>query len=258
MTRPASLAGDPRVRWAFLVNTYSTGWFWYPRGVGFLYCMDGLLQFEPIGTMPFRSPEPYQHTAPRVLLLSPLAIPNHFTVVVFEGGEVSVSIARNKAQIRTTMTECGFEVVDAPPQRMYPFNQRKVWEKHMGPTDRGAAHVTSRVLTEQLPQGTVMGGVDNPMTVNVRCLACGGPVELKYHDIQSWWYAANASPQTKPGWQPFNFARPICDGETPLDMSCPACASPMRVIVRADEWRMSLWLYYVIEVLTIAPGYTGA
>jgi hypothetical protein len=25
------------------------------------------------------------------------------------------------------------------------------------------------------------------------------------------------------------------------------------VVVRADEWRMSLWLFYVTEVLALAP-----
>jgi hypothetical protein len=205
--------------------------------------MDGLLQFEPTGHLPFRSPTPYQHTNPRVLLLSPFAIPNHFTVVVFEEGLVSVSIARNKNQIRTTLAECGFEVVDAPPQRMYPFNQRKAWKTHMTP----------RVLSERFPEGTVVGGVDRPMEIQIDCPACGGSHQFTFHDIEARWYSATASRKTPLGWHQFDAARPIAEDETPLDMTCAHCTRPMRVVVRADEWRMSLWLFYVTEVLALAP-----
>lgn len=245
MGRPASLSNDPNVRWTFLANTYATGWLWYPRGVGFLYCTDGLLQFEPAGTIPFHRPVPFQHTQQRVLLLTPWGIPNHFSVVVFAGGEVSVSIPRNRGRLRLVLAECGFDVVEAPPQRMYPFNQRKVWERHMGP----------RVLSRQLPEGTVLGGVDKPVVITVLCPACEQPVQLDYEDVQRRWYAANGSAHaTEPAAAAFAAARPLVGEETALDSSCPSCARPMRVIVRGDEWRMTLWRYFVTEVLVLAPS----
>lgn len=240
MSRHESLAGDPRVRWSFLANTYSTGWFWYPRGYGLLHCTDGLLQFEPTSSLPFRTPAPFRHTYRRVLLLSPFGIPNHFTVVVFEGGLVSVSIARNRERIRSVLAECGFDVVDAPPQRMYPFNQRKAWDTHMG-EPAGAAAAAKAEL--------VLGGVDRPMTVQVPCRACGAPIELEYHDIQARWYRASATPGTRPGWQWADAARAIAADETALDMSCPRCVVPMRVIVHANEWRMSIYQFRIVDVL---------
>jgi hypothetical protein len=245
-----SLAGDPRVRWSFLANTYATGWLWHPKGYGLLHCTDGLLQFEPTSNTPLRRWKPYRHTHPRVLLLNPWAIPNHFTVVVFEGGLVSISIAKNREKIRTVLAECGFEIVDAPPQRMYPFNQRKAWDRHM----------REKVLSTALPEGTVLGGADGPMEIRFDCLACSAELVFDYADIEMRWHGAAPGVQPPlPRWQQFNDDRPLRqaaglrEGERALDIRCWSCLTPMRLIAEADEWRMSLWRYFITEQLVLVP-----
>jgi len=32
-------------------------------------------------------------------------------------------------------------------------------------------------------------------------------------------------------------------------MSCPHCTRPMRVIIHASEWRMSIWAFHIMAVL---------
>ena len=254
MSRPASLSDDPRVRWTFFVNTYAKSWLWYPRGLGFLYCADGLLQFEPAGTIPFHRPVPFQHTARRVLLLSPWGVPNHFSVVVFEGGEVSVCVPRNRVKIREVLAECGFEVVGAPPQRMFPFNQRKAWAQHMGGHEQAAPSTPAapRVVSERLAEGTVLGGVDKPMEISVPCPACRQPFELEYQDVQLRWYRGTRSVLDSHTVESFEAARPLGPDESVLDMHCPHCNAPMRMVVHDNEWRMSIYQYFIVEVLALS------
>lgn len=107
------------------------------------------------------------------------------------------------------------------------------------------------LLTKQLPAGTVLGGVDKPMRIDVHCQACGNTLELEYHDINIRWMAAAAGRPTEPAWREFDSARAVRPEETALDMSCSHCNRPIRVIIEADEWRMSIWAFYVTEVLAL-------
>jgi hypothetical protein len=109
------------------------------------------------------------------------------------------------------------------------------------------------VIRNQITVGTVLGGVDQPMQLDVRCPACGGPIGLEYHDVYGRWAAASPTPPTPPDRREFDEVRPLAPSETPLEMSCPNCARRVRVIVEGDEWRMSLWCFYVIDVLVLGP-----
>jgi hypothetical protein len=46
----------------------------------------------------------------------------------------------------------------------------------------------------------------------------------------------------------------LAEDETALDMNCLHCTTRTRVIVHASEWRMSVWAYYIVEVLALARG----
>lgn len=127
-------AGAPQPRATFYVNSHATGWWWYPRGAGFLYCFDGLLRFEhieaPLLGRLFKTPL-FEHTSPRIVLASPsIALPNYYTVVIFEHGKIAISIPGNADLIRSTLASCGFQVVETPRRRTWPRKLRQIWQEY--------------------------------------------------------------------------------------------------------------------------------
>jgi hypothetical protein len=127
--------GEPRA--SFYANSHATGWWWYPRmfGAGFLHCFDGVLRFQSNGVVPrigpfFKDPV-WEHRSRRVVLSSPsMPIPGHFTIVTLDGGAVSCSIPGQQTLLRSTLADCGFEVVDTPPRRSWPRNHRLLWHEY--------------------------------------------------------------------------------------------------------------------------------
>lgn len=120
----------------FHANRHATGWWWWSPGFasGSLECHVGLLRFQfahvPVLGRLLRLPT-FEHRAPRVVLSSPtMPIPNHFTIVTFEQGVVSVSIPGNRDLLRSTLRDCGFAAVEAPSRRSWVRNHRELWQQY--------------------------------------------------------------------------------------------------------------------------------
>lgn len=121
---------------SFHASRYATGWWWSSPGIGsgILECYPGLLRFQ-CARLPIVGrllpPPRFEHRATRLVLSSPtMPIPNHFTIVTFERGCVSVSIPGNRKQLRSALHDCGFELVEAPARRSWVRNHSELWKQY--------------------------------------------------------------------------------------------------------------------------------
>lgn len=128
---------NAKPRQSFWVTSHATGWWWYQNGSGWLNCFDGRLRFDFMGLPLIKrvfKPRWWEHTNPRIVLASPsLPFPNHFTILIFEQGKVAVSIPGNRELLRTTLADCGFQIVEMPPRSSWPRKLRAEWEQYGEP-----------------------------------------------------------------------------------------------------------------------------